>query len=241
MTAVGKGSSAPSMVFHQSESVAARRAWPFHLCLTADQSDGTGLVPVVTISKDGGAFGAIAGAVTEISGGWYKCAFAAADLDTIGALAVHVAVATADSLNTGHQVNAIDENANVTLADASLTAAKFSSDALAAMGGALISKPTATIGTLSAGTTSFKRSMKQSFDTVVLLSGTFGGSTVQIQTTEDENAVAPVWTDRSSGGLTAAGNTTLTGPHSAWRAIVTGGTATAVVVKAVDRVYQGVK
>lgn len=340
------GSRGEPMRFKQSQPTAALRTWMFHLALSASGADATGLSPVVTISKAGGAFGAIAGATTEISGGWYKTVFAAADLNTLGQLGVNVAVATADPINVAHYIDGMDltdavrggmtslpaaaagatgglSAGNVTrggtaqaggastitldagasatdhlyegmlvsitggtgapqtrmitgyvgstkvatvdrnwttnpdatsvfeltinnpvivdqvvVKDGSITAAKLSSDALAAMGGKLASGPNVAVGTLTSSIAHLARSMKGAYDTKVTLGGTFGGSTVQVQTTEDENAVSPVWTDQSSGGLTAAGTVTLTGPHSAWRAIVTGGTATAVTVTAMDRTPQ---
>ena len=44
----------------------------------------TGLEPTVTISKNGGAFAAAAGAVTEIGNGWYSLAGNATDRNTLG-------------------------------------------------------------------------------------------------------------------------------------------------------------
>jgi hypothetical protein len=46
-------------------------AFAFYMELT-DGSPGTGLTVTATISKDGGAFAGVAGAVTEISAGWYE-------------------------------------------------------------------------------------------------------------------------------------------------------------------------
>ncbi len=57
----------------------------------------TGLTLTVTISKAGAAFGAAAGAVAEISSGWYKISLTSADTDTEGDLAVH---ATDGGVNT---------------------------------------------------------------------------------------------------------------------------------------------
>lgn len=53
---------------------------PFYLGTAA-------LTPVVALSKNGAAFGAAAGAVTEISNGWYSIALTAVDTNTLGALA----------------------------------------------------------------------------------------------------------------------------------------------------------
>lgn len=46
-------------------------AFMFYMSLT-DGTPGTGLTVTATISKDGGAFAGVAGAVTEVSAGWYK-------------------------------------------------------------------------------------------------------------------------------------------------------------------------
>jgi hypothetical protein len=84
----------------------------FHLTKAADGTDCTGVVPVMTISKAGGAFAAVNGGtvITELTNGWYKVVHAAADLDTVGCLGVRVAVATADTLNVAHQVQRLDIN-----------------------------------------------------------------------------------------------------------------------------------
>lgn len=69
----------------------------FRLALSSDHySAATGLSPAVTLSKDGGAFAAAAGAVTELGSGWYALAGHAADRATLGTLAVRAAAATAD-------------------------------------------------------------------------------------------------------------------------------------------------
>lgn len=349
MTAVAvKGSSGfPGQKFLQSQAAGAKTVYMFHLALTADGTDATGKTPAVNISKAGGAFAAAAGAVAEISGGWYKCTFTATDLNTLGVLAIHVTEASSDTINecaqvvgydpydsvrlglsslpnaafgasgglstnvirggtaqggaagtitldagasatdhlyegalvqitggtgagqerliTGYvgstKVATVDRNwatnpdntsvfelkatnpvivDQVVLKDGSLTAAKAASDFLAASAGKLETKPTVLVGTLTASATSFARSMKRSYDTTVTLAGTFNGATVVIETTEDENAASPVWTDRSSGGYTAGASLTITGPHSAWRARVSSGTVTSVTVKASDRVPQAV-
>ena len=61
-------------------------------------SGKTGLTTTVTISKNGAAFGAPAGAVTEIGSGWYKIAANATDSNTIGSLLVHATATGADPL-----------------------------------------------------------------------------------------------------------------------------------------------
>ena len=78
------------MTFTQSEATAAQATWCFYLANVADGSAATGKTIATTdfkISKNGAAYGNATGTVTEMSLGWYKMVFAAADLDTIGALA----------------------------------------------------------------------------------------------------------------------------------------------------------
>src|ERR1044071_7808968 len=110
MTAAAKGSVGGSQLYTKDEATAAQRTWVFHRCKTADQADATGLTPVVTISKAGGAFAAADGVVTELATGFYKMVGGATALDTLGCLAARVAVATADTLDAIHQVIALDLN-----------------------------------------------------------------------------------------------------------------------------------
>ena len=57
----------------------------FFLVLSSDHiSPATGKSPTVTISKNGAAFAAPAGAVTEIANGWYQVAGNATDTNTLG-------------------------------------------------------------------------------------------------------------------------------------------------------------
>jgi hypothetical protein len=70
----------------------------FLLVLTSDHlSPATGKTPTVTISKNGGAFGSPAGAVSEIANGWYKVAGNATDANTLGPLLLHVTEASSDN------------------------------------------------------------------------------------------------------------------------------------------------
>ncbi len=76
---------------------ATDKAIPFLLVSSANHIDGaTGLSPTVTLSKNGGAFAAPAGAVSEIGNGWYKLTPAAADTNTTGSLIIHGEAAGAD-------------------------------------------------------------------------------------------------------------------------------------------------
>lgn len=70
---------------------------PFLLTLASDHiSPATGLTPTVTIAKNGAAFGAPAGAVTEIGNGWYQLAGNATDRNTVGELLIHATGGGAD-------------------------------------------------------------------------------------------------------------------------------------------------
>lgn len=91
----------------KSEATAAKRTLVFHLTNTADGSNATGKTIAgsdVQISKAGAAFGNSAGAVTEISAGFYKLVLAAADLDTVGDLTFLITESGCDSLRATMQV-----------------------------------------------------------------------------------------------------------------------------------------
>lgn len=82
---------------------------PFLLVLASDHiSPATGKSPTVTISKACAAFAAVGGAVTEISGGWYKIALTTTDTNTLGALAYHVTEASSDNSDFDDQIVAYD-------------------------------------------------------------------------------------------------------------------------------------
>lgn len=58
----------------------ASQNYPVYMVLTSDHiSAATGKTLTVTVSKDGAAFGAIGGSVSEIGSGWYTVALAQAD------------------------------------------------------------------------------------------------------------------------------------------------------------------
>lgn len=223
-------STASPMIFTLSEATAAQATWVFHLVKSADSTDATGLVPVMTISKAGGAFAAPNGgtAITELTNGWYKVVHNAGDLDTLGALGVRIAVATADTLNIVHQVSALDQNvATVNPGAGGLVAASFGSDALAA-----ISAPLNIVSKVFAITADGDSavSMFECQDAIITVTGTFGGGSVQAQTTEDPTVAVPVWTNRGAAITTsnAATPLTVTGPHNAIRLHLTGSTTPAI-------------
>ena len=72
---------------------------------SADHITGkTGLTLTVTLSKDGAAFAAMGGTVTEISSGWYKLALNTTDTGTLGDLAIHATATGADPTDVADQV-----------------------------------------------------------------------------------------------------------------------------------------
>lgn len=71
-------------------------------------SPKTGLSPTVTLSKNGGSFASPAGAVTEISNGWYKIAGNATDTGTLGPLLLHATGTGADPTDDRFDVVAYD-------------------------------------------------------------------------------------------------------------------------------------
>lgn len=89
------------------------------LFLMIDSSDHisgkTGLSPTVTISKNGAAFGSPAGAVTELSGGWYKVAGNATDNGTTGPLLLHATATGADPCDEMYEVVAFNPDDAVRL------------------------------------------------------------------------------------------------------------------------------
>jgi len=64
----------------------------------------TGAGPAVTLSKDGSAFAAAGGAITELTNGWYVIAYTTTDSDTLGDLAVHITGTGADPTDFVDQV-----------------------------------------------------------------------------------------------------------------------------------------
>ena len=108
-----------STVFQKDEATAARRTWLFYLSNAADGTPATGKTIAAAdfkISKNGAAFGNAAGTVTEMSLGWYKMVFAAADLDTLGPLAIELSgEAGVDTLHTTVEVVHHDPYADIAI------------------------------------------------------------------------------------------------------------------------------
>src|SRR5271170_3677592 len=64
----------------------------------------TGASPLVAISKNGGAFAAPQGAVTEVSNGWYVVSLTPSDVNTVGSLSYHITAAGGDDTDFSDQV-----------------------------------------------------------------------------------------------------------------------------------------
>jgi hypothetical protein len=77
----------------------------FPLILASDHiSPATSKSPTVVISKNGGAFGSPAGAVTELANGWYQVAGNATDTNTLGPLILHATEASSDPTDVVYEV-----------------------------------------------------------------------------------------------------------------------------------------
>lgn len=64
----------------------------------------TGATPTVTLSKNGGAFAAPVGAVSEVGSGWYAVAANALDANTLGPLVLHATATGADPADDQYEV-----------------------------------------------------------------------------------------------------------------------------------------
>lgn len=81
----------------------------FLLVSSTDHVTGlTGATPTVTLSKNGAAFAAPTGAVTELGSGWYKVAGNATDTNTLGPLILHATATGADPCDVEYEVVAFD-------------------------------------------------------------------------------------------------------------------------------------
>ena len=85
------------------KSTAWNRA--FLMVQTSDHLSGlTGATVTCNISKNGAAFGAAGGAVTEIANGWYYVALNTTDTGTAGDLAYHCTATSGDATDFADQV-----------------------------------------------------------------------------------------------------------------------------------------
>jgi hypothetical protein len=77
----------------------------FLLISSTDHITGlTGATVTVTLSKNGAAFAAPAGAVTELASGWYKVAGNATDTATLGPLLLHATATGADPTDEEYRI-----------------------------------------------------------------------------------------------------------------------------------------
>jgi hypothetical protein len=107
---------------------------PFLLVSSTDHINGvTGLSPTVTLSKNGAAFAAPAGAVAEIGNGYYKLTPNAADTNTLGLLILHASSAGADP----------SDRESLVVANDPYDAADLGLSSLAALEGRLPASPAA--------------------------------------------------------------------------------------------------
>jgi hypothetical protein len=107
------------------------------LFLMTDSADHisakTGLTPTVTLSKNGAAFGAPTGAVSEVGSGWYKVAGNATDTGTLGPLLLHATSAGADPTDVFFEVVSYDPEDAAALGLSRLDAAISSRASAAAL------------------------------------------------------------------------------------------------------------
>lgn len=124
----------PFAIFTKSQATAAKRTWLFYLSNAADGTAATGKTIAgadFLISKAGGAFGNATGTVTELTGGWYKMVFAAADLDTEGPLGIHITEAGCTPVIGGVFVSVLDLfTATVNPGAGGIVAASFGAGAI---------------------------------------------------------------------------------------------------------------
>lgn len=98
----------------QIKQSTASLALVFRLVQSSDHiTPKTGASPTVTLSKNGGAYAAAAGAVSEIGNGLYKVAPNSADSDTLGILALHATAADADPAAMAYAVVANIESDSI--------------------------------------------------------------------------------------------------------------------------------
>jgi hypothetical protein len=235
-------------MFTKDEATAAQRTFAF---LAVDATDGFTPEPGLTyagadckISKNGAAQGNLAGTVTEIAVGLYKVELAAGDVDTLGTFVISFADAAARTVYVQGQVIALDLNvATVNPGANGITAATIAADVVTelqaglatAAGVEAITLATRTI-TKSLGTVTDEAgngadnddgdpvatSTLDTIDVTFQVTGTFGGATATIQTTQDADAAVPVWTDyvdaATDNPLTADGEVIVAGGgHTAAR------------------------
>lgn len=250
-------------VFTKDEATAAEATVLFFLTNSADGTPATGKTIATTdfkISKNGAAFGNAAGVVTEMSLGWYKMVFAAADLDTAGDLACELSgEAGVDPIHCVHRVQLADHNVAAIAAAATIAAGAIATDAItaAAVKADAVTKiqsglastadvealsgplrnVTAVLGTLNANESTSGRSMKDAVKAVVTLAGTWDSSTVTVEYCPDPTAAVPVWLAVSGGAKTSDGSVTVSGPVNAIRATMSSAGGSSSVIATAEISY----
>lgn len=69
-----------------------------------DKTAVAGATVTIQISKNGGAFATVAGAVVEIANGWYVVTLSGTETNTVGPLIVRATATSADEWRDIHQV-----------------------------------------------------------------------------------------------------------------------------------------
>jgi hypothetical protein len=257
------------MLIKQSEATAARRRVSIY---AVDATDGltpeTGLTLAgadVLVSKNGAAFANGAGTIAEVANGVYTYEFAAAELDTLGALILRVSDAEMRTIVQEHQVVAVDPyTATPTaaaIADAvwdEAAAGHVTADTFGSLVGTIDSVDAAvdalgdeqdvrnrfvSMGLLNADESTPGFSLEDAADAVVTMTGTFDSATVTVEICADPTAAVPVWTAYDDGGgpnpRTTAGDVTIEGPKRAVRCTMSSaGGSSAVTCSLAARVYR---
>lgn len=113
----------------------------------------TGASPTVTLSKNGGAFGAAAGSVTQIANGWYQVAGNATDTGTLGPLVLHATAASGDPADFIFEVVAYNpQSTGLGLVNVSANAVQFAGQTITAAAGVTLPSSIASPTNITAGT-----------------------------------------------------------------------------------------
>ena len=219
-------------IITQSEATAAQRTFTFN---AVDATDGytaeTGLTFATSnaqVSKNGAAFGNMTGTVTELANGVYVVAASAADCDTVGEALFKFVNAACRNVFVRCQISLFDNNVALTsqgVADAAGLVSKNLKPRAIAMGSLAANGSTAGFDVTAA------------YQTIITVTGTWGGGSLQVQTCADPTATVPVWSS-SGSPLTANGSVTVAGPVKVVRATLSGATSPALAVSAIAQDFR---